>query len=352
MHPFVNIFIGMLLAWAFCKPSQSKTDELGIWRYVIGALCGIYPHLDELLNLYSLSLYQQYAYGLTWSLVLIPFVSFALSFSFAKLIGKPLELVWPVTFFTMVAVSVLGVFTENGVALLEPFWDFQFRLSLVNSFDINFVLGSSIFLLIGALIPQFRVHISRFGFLLMIIYMIVLGGFHLRAYSFAKDYAKAMRIDVVKYHVLPQPISTFNWRILIESSDDKIHDTRVNLFRKQDVRVRHDFNRSKRLDAQYKPLNTAVWRVYRRFGRQVPDQARAAWDSDVRKGYEKLTELSVYLGVKKVEGNNCFIFQDLRYSGSKEKERGRFMFCRHAPNKYTFYRALDEGRYVVLAMMY
>lgn len=352
MHPFVNIFIGMVLAWAFSKPSQSKGDTLGYWRYVIGALCGIYPHIDEILHIYSFSLYYKYAFGFTWSLVLVPFVSFALSYSFSKLINKPLELIWPITFATMAAVSVFAVFTESGVALFAPLWDFKFRLGLINSFDVNLVFGSVLVLILGFLLPQFRVHVARLGLLIGLGYIAILGTYHLRAYSFAKDYAETMNLDVVKYNVLPQPVSSFNWRIIIETSDDRLHDTLVNIFRTQEVRVLADFNRSERIDALYKPLNKAVWRVYPRFGRQYSDAVKQAWVSDVHKGFEGLTEYSVFLSLKNIEGQHCYVFQDLRYSGAKEKERGRFMFCRHAPQKYTLYRAVDEERYVVLAKMY
>lgn len=342
----------MLLAWAFAKPQDARADQLGKWRYLLGAICGLYPHADEVLSLYSFGLYHQFAYGFTWSLLLAPFASFALAFSFSKLVGRPLEAIWPVTLITMVAISLMAVLTESGVALFAPFWDMKFRLSLINSFDVNFVFGALIVLVLGLMIPQFRVHIARLGLLSAIIYVVVLGTYHLRAYSFAKDYAQTMQLDVVKYHVLPQPVSTFNWRIMIETADDKIHDTRVNIFRKKEVRVRADFNRSKRLDALYKPMHKAVWRVYRRFGRHLSEQAKEAWRSGVHDKYRALTRYSVYLRLKQLDGNNCFVFQDLRYSGAKEKARGRFMFCRHAPEKYTLYRAVDEGRYVVLAKMY
>jgi inner membrane protein len=88
---------------------------------------------------------------------------------------------------------------------------------------------------------------------------------------------------------LPQPLSPFNWKIIV-SDDDGYNEALVNLLRS---RTRMPAGREagilQRISAAYQPVSLADWESHSRFG-ETPSEmalAREAWNATAFAGFRR-----------------------------------------------------------------
>ncbi|MFT7144143.1 MAG: inner membrane protein [Alphaproteobacteria bacterium] len=351
MQFLISICFGMLCAWAL--KSHTSPSGLGYWRLVAGALAGAFPHLDVVLNLFGSNVALGYSGSIFWSLVLTPIYTNFIAFILAFVSGKDWKKFVPVTTGALLLTILLAMLTSKGIQPFAPFSHVNVALGLVFPFDLTIMGMSVLAISCGFLLPSWKRDIARLTLILVVGYVVVLGTFYIKAYSFAGNYAEAFSLEVENIHVIPQPISSFNWRLIIETKDQRYHDTMVNLFRKSEVSLNGEDSRISRIDSLYKPMDQAVWRVYRRYGHKNKAFSKSAWLSMYKSSdqFKWLSRFWVAQNVISYNGNTCARFVDLRREGSRRAQEAVFMICKENEGA-TLYRSDSRGRYALLEMIY
>ncbi|MAF31239.1 MAG: hypothetical protein CMF60_03445 [Magnetococcales bacterium] len=351
MQLLISIFFGMVCAWALKRHADSS--PLGHWRLVAGAVAGAFPHIDWFFQILGPSFYLAYKDSVTWSLLLMPIYANLIAFVLSLISQKSWKDFVPVTLGVLLMTSLLAMLTSKGIQPFAPFSHYNVSLGLIYPFDLSIMGVSILAISCGLLLPRFKRDFGRFAVVLVVAYTLVLTTFYFKARSFAKTYAEAFNLKVEGYHIIPQPISAFNWRIVIETEDQRFHDTMINLFRDEEVVLDGEDSRTNRIDSLYKPMDKAIWRVYRRYGYKNKVFAKSAWVSMYKSSdaFKRISKYWVSKDVIRHNGNSCARFIDLRREGSRKVEEYIFMICREN-NGAALYRSNGEGDYSLLEMMY
>lgn len=351
MQFLISVFFGMVCAWAV--KISPKASGLGHWRLVAGAMAGAFPYVGSVIGIFSESLWLAYGNGLFWSIALMPVYTNVIAYVLAVITGRTWRCFVPVTTGVLFFVILMALFTSKGVQLFAPFSQKFFAIGVIYPFDIT-VLGICVLVLaLGFMLPMFKREIARGGMILIAAYIVGLGLCYLRAYNFANTYAKSFDLDVEKVYAIPQPISAFNWRVVIETKDQRYHDTMVNLYRDHEIQLDGQDSRVTRINSLYKPMDKAVWRVYRRYGYKNKAFAKSAWVS-MYKSSEQFRWISRFWVAKDViqhHGTQCARFVDLRREGSRRLHDGMFMICREN-NGAALYKQNEDGSFKPLQMHY
>lgn len=347
MHVLINILLGAVIAFALKR--FTTEDRLGYWRPLAGAVAGAFPYIDYIFWFMGPTLYAQHHFAETWSVYLMPFFGAGLAWGLGRISGKPWLHFLPITLVTLFVTIVLGAMTEQGLRLYTPFSQNYVAGQVVYSFDL--VIFVALFFTVGLcfLLKKWQRDLSRVVLVLLVAYMFVLTTFHAKAEAFAHSYQRAMDLSVIRAEVMPQPLSPLNWRIIIHTTDDRLHDTLVTLGSAAEVTTDEAQNRTERVAALYKPLGEAVWRIYRRFGKSaVSNIARAAWVSHVDDHvFRWKMRYTVVRDIYTYNDQSCVRFRDLRSEGAKRDYVGTFLLCPpHEDQKdWGFYQAGRGGKY-------
>lgn len=352
MQFLVAVVFGMVCALAFQR--KNTTCELKYWRLVAGGVAAGFPHVESLVGIISSDAYLGIRYGITWSPLLAPLFALSIAYIIGKCAKVKWESIYPLTIGTMMISIVMAAFTGVGIRPLTPFSDYHVAFSILHPFDLSILAISLVTLAASYFLARWKRDLSRFGILVVIVYIGVIISFHNKADDFAQTYAGAFGLEVKDVHLLPQPISPLNWRIVVETKDQKFHDTRINLFRQAEKEVRDTSTRAARINAQYKPLSKAVWRIYRRFGTKDPMFAKRAWISIAQVSDQFVWDARFAVFKTKVMYNSepCAQFMDVTKLGARSKMRGTYMVCRSNSKGAVLYRSDAEGNFSVFETMY
>lgn len=352
MQFLVAVFLGMVLALAFQKKNDSCT--LGYWRLVAGGVAAGFPHIDSVLNLFSADIYLGLRYSLTWSLLLGPLYMLAMAFFMGKFSKQKWEHFYPFMIGCYMLSLVFAALTNVGMRPLVPFTDVHVSLDIVHPFDLSILAISITTLIATYFLNRWKRDLARIGFLAVLVYVGFVVSCHMKAVEFAEVYAEAFHLDVNEVYARPQPISPFNWRVVVETKDHKLHDTRINLFRKEEKELFDHSTRAARINAQYKPMDKAVWRIYRRFGSSDPIFAKRAWlsISQVSQQFEWDARFLAFKTKVLYESEPCAQFMDITKIGARSGMKGTYMICRGKEGDAILYRSDEEGTFSVFETMY
>lgn len=334
MHSFVAFVFGVMCAWAV--PQSKKAASLGKWRPLSGGLAAIFPHIDIIFLLFGRGeeIFIQFSRGITWNPLLVPLYSLVLAAIIGKISKKSWQVFFPIVLISMLLSVLLAIFTFEGIKPFYPVSDMVLSLSAIHSFDLT-ILGIALAVVVlDFALGNWGRDISRIAIVAIAIYIGVVITFSWRAEGMAEQYAEALGLEGEAY-ALPQPISPMNWRLIVTTSDDRIHDTLVNIGREDELEVKEDSNRASRINALYKPLNKAVWRIYRRFGK---DLDKSTFVKDVWMAQpswlQEYIKFHVFRKLTMKDNVPCVQFKDIRTIGAKNVESGIVTFCKKANGEY------------------
>ena len=327
MHVLITLLLGAVVAFALKRFNDE--DRLGYWRPLAGAVAAAFPYIDYLFWFMGPTVYAQHHLAETWSIYLLPFFATGIAWLLGRVSRKPWLHFLPITVVALFVSVLLGAMTEQGIRLYTPFSQNYVAGQVVYSFDL--VILIALFFTVGLcfLLKRWQRDLSRVVLVLLVAYVFVLTTFYAKAEAFARHYQRAMDLDVIRTEVMPQPLSPLNWRIIIHTTDDRLHDTLVTLGSTADIDSDGSQSRAERVAALYRPMDEAVWRIYRRFGKSaVSGIARAAWVSHVdNRVFRWKMRYAVVRDVYEFEGQSCVRFRDLRSDGAKRDYAGTFLLC-------------------------
>lgn len=349
----MNIIICFLVGW-LCGTALQKKGDTAYWLPAAATVAALLPQVELFYYFLGEGFRLQYFYGFSWSILLAPFAALAVALAFGAVSGRGLVAVFPAAMLGVAVSIFMGALTSNGAQIFAPVLSWRLALNIIDVFDLFIFAFTLLGVIFGVILPAWRNRIARFALVLVAIYIIIVATFAWKAHQFAQQYVDGFNLQVEKIHTLPQPISPFNWRIIIETTSGRLHDTRVNLFRTEPLKIDETAKRSWRIYAQYKPLDQAIWRIYPRYGRLKSGRAmkfiKSTWASLHDSTFGWRTRFAVFKQFVSFSNTQCVQYQDLIKAGANRSYAGQYLVCL-APKGYTLYKADSETSYKRLAVL-
>lgn len=331
MDPLTHALSGALLARATAPSAQSSEHVLPLrTRILVGFLAAAFPDLDLALRLIDTLTYLNWHQGPTHSLVMLPVWAFLLSYLFFRLSRKQYSwkaFYWPVCM--GIAIHIAGdLITSYGLMLFAPFSTQRFSLPLVFVLDPWFSLIIIAGLFFSLRFPLQRVF-SVCALVGLLCYVSFLWNLHERAMNIGVTYADSQAMKEVKVDVLPQPLSAFNWKIIIQDGQT-YHVAYINLLRDRvNQRYAPDAWLLQRMVTAYQPYTQIIWQRYYQFGSEAYNLklASQAW---TQPKFEKFREYAVFPVLDRIDHANsetCFWFFDLRFQFPELPPSFRYGMC-------------------------
>lgn len=316
MDTLTHALSGALLAHA-TAPTAPRADQLPLRsRLLVGFLAGAFPDSDVVIRLFGdVITYLNLHRGVTHSLPLLPLWAVLLALLFAALWRRRYS--WRAFYsITLLAlfIHVLGdVVTVYGTKIFAPFSDYRAQLPAIFIIDLVFT-GIIVAGLLAAWWWRSRVP--------AVLGLVVLAGYvgsqswqMTEARAVGTRYAAAQGVQAVAISALPQPLSPFHWKILVQDGQG-YHVADVHLRRQialADPGPEAGFFR--RLAALYRPLDDPRWRYQPQFGAgpERPVLAEAVWQDAALAELRRFTEYPALYAIAEQGDEVCVWFYDLRF---------------------------------------
>lgn len=312
---------------------------------MVGFIAGAAPDADILVRLWGMVPYLEHHRAETHSLLLLPAWAWLLAIGFAILGGRRHH--WKAYY----GVSALGLgihilgdlITSYGTQILAPLSNWT------PGFNTTFIIDPwfSAILLIGLLLSLVWRPRLLAGVTLAVITAAVLLQYsqYRQALSVGVAHAEALGISAERVEAYPQPLSWFNWKVII-TADEQHKLARFNLLRREaPAAPAADAGFLRRLHAAYPPVDQAEWRGYRQFGDGSEDAAaRAVWAEPDMQFYHWFADAPALYRIERVDGDTCVWFRDLRFQIPGMQTPFVYGMCRSGQDDWERYRRTDDGR--------
>jgi inner membrane protein len=332
MDTLTHALSGALLARATAPAKPPPGALTPTARMTAGFVAAAFPDSDFVLRSIDTLTYLNWHQGVTHSVLLLPFWAFLLAHLFFRLTGRRYS--WRAFFVPAllgIAIHIAGDgITAYGPMLLAPISSQRFSLPLAFVIDAYFSAIVAAGLATAIFLPRER-HASVVALIMLGCYVAFQGGLHVRAVNKGKAHAAALGFVQAEVHALPQPLSPFNWKIIV-SDDDGYNEALVNLLR---IRTRRPPGREagilQRISAAYQPVSLADWESHSRFG-ETPSEmalAREAWNATAFAGFRRFAMFPVVDRIGLTGEQACVRFLDLRFTLPCLPTSFRYEICRN-----------------------
>ena len=331
MDTLTHALSGALLARA-TAPAHPLPGELTPGaRTTAGFLAAAFPDCDFALRLIDTLTYLNWHQGVTHSLVLLPLWALLLAYLFTRFTR------WRYRWQAFFGIAVLGIaihiagdlFTAYGAMLLAPLSEQRFSLPFTFVIDPYYSAIVAAGLAAALLCPQRR-QPAVIALAVLACYVGFQGALHYRAVDIGTAYATTHGLAGAAIHALPQPLTPFNWKIIV-SHHDEYREARVNLWRSRSpTPPAADSGMLRKIAAGYQPLSEATWERHGIFG-ATPSQtaiAREAWNQEVFADFRRFAKFPALDSVEVNGQRVCVWFVDLRFTLPALPPSFRYGLCR------------------------
>lgn len=297
----------------------------------VGFAAGAFPDIDFGLRLIDTLTYLNWHQGITHSLALLPLWAWLLARLFSWLSNRRYP--WRAFFAPALlglAIHIAGdLLTAYGTMLAAPFSEQRFSVPLTFVIDPYFSAIIAAGFAAAMILPQQRkpavVALAVLG-----CYVGLQGFLHQRATQVGEGYAQSHGLSGASVHALPQPLTPFNWKIIV-SHGDVHHEALVNLWRtRSPAPPGPESGMLRRIAAGYQPVSAAAWRRHTRFG-ELPSQtalAREAWNQETFADYRRFAMFPAFERIETAGERVCVWFFDLRFTLPSLPPSFRYGACR------------------------
>jgi len=342
MDTLTHALSGMLVA----RASYRTSDKLPILvRSWVGFFIGAFPDIDFISRFFGITAYLNVHRGITHSVLLIPLWAVLLSWVLAKLSRNKYswKLFLPVCLLSLSIHIFADVITAYGTEVLSPFSDF--RLSIPTTFIIDlYFTGIILFaILISTFWREYARRIALTGVFCLMGYILLQSYWMRIAIGEAYASVPVSKMQNAKVTAIPQPLSPFNWKLIIET-DDRYYLRYINLYRDKRKIATAEDGLLKRIDALYLPTSQNDWIVLPKLG-QTPFRSLAAeiWNNDKMRTVRRFMDYPSVHRVDEFPEMRCVWFADQRFV--LQGIRAPFIFgaCQHRESgKMKFLRLVDD----------
>lgn len=297
-------------------------------RVVLGFAAAVFPDTDVMFRLLDTLTYLNLHRGVTHSLVMLPLWAALLGWLVGRWRG------WPWRECAMVSALGIGihiagdVINAYGTKVLAPLSDR--RLSWPVTFIIDpWFTGIIAAALAGAWFWRARGRrVARAGLLVLAGYVGAQGILHHQAVSLARAEAARQGWQARALHALPQPLSPFNWKLVVDEGE-RYRLANVNLVRRRPKPVPPGAGFLVRLDAGYRPPRALRWETRARYGDgDTAPRVRALWSASALAPFRRFAMFPALDGIHRTGGGECVWFVDLRFVIDGRRPPFRFGLCR------------------------
>lgn len=315
MDPLTHTVLGTLVVRAAPSRVTGSGRITPLRAALLGAISALFPDIDYLTFwLDPLSFLAEWHRGPTHSLLLAPLWAVALGWCFSWLLrdrdNSPLY----------VGICLLGVcshiagdlLTIYGTQLLAPLSTWR------PGWGITFVIDPWFSAIVSAgVLASFglkSVLAARTGLLLLLVYLGFQGVLQQRATAIGERYARSERLEQTSSHAMAQPLSPFNWLIIVPEGEG-YHLARVNLAAGEGRVTVSGWGWLGRLWNAYQSPVQVRWERYSRYGTTGREQAlaRAVWRAGRFAKFRRFARYPALYRVDRGAGESCVWFTDLRY---------------------------------------
>jgi inner membrane protein len=346
MDTLTHALSGALLARA-TEPNAPRPDQLPRrLRMWVGLWAAAFPDSDFILRFLDPLTYLALHRGITHSIILLPVWAVGLAFLFMLTVRRRYSLQ---AFAGVAALGIAGhivgdVITAFGTMIFAPFsiW----RAQIPTTFIIDPYFTS---ILVAGLIASMRWKTTRAP---AVVGLGVLAGYvafqailHGRAVAVGNAYVAAHRLEFAQASAIPQPLSPFNWMVVVEQPQ-VYHLAYINLLRNEiKPKPPADASWFRSLNASYRPVKDAQWQRVPRYGAANADVklAEAAWNSDALARYRDFALFPAVYRVKRGPDRTCVWFNDLRFALVGRTMPFRYGSCRDGVDApWKVYRLISD----------
>lgn len=337
MDTLTHALSGALLARA-TAPVRPRAGELTSGaRMTVGFIAAAFPDSDFVLRLFDTLTYVTLHRGVTHSILLLPGWALLLAWLLSFLWRQKYS--WRAIYGTAalgIGIHIAGdVITSYGTMVLAPFSRQAFAVPFTFIIDPYFTAIIAIGLVAGSFKPG-----SRYPAVLSLVVLGCYVGFqgvlHSNAIKIGETYKENRRLINAQVHAFPQPLSPFNWKIIV-SHRDEYEVALVNL------RLAQNYGPAEpasgilgmwgRIDAGYQSPSAAAWARYKQFG-DNPSRAvlaRQAWNQEVFARFRGFAKFPVLDQIEFAGNAVCVSFFDLRFTVPSLPPSLVFGVCRDNP---------------------
>ncbi|MDN5753519.1 MAG: metal-dependent hydrolase [Nitrosospira sp.] len=325
MDTLTHALSGALLARATAPARRSPGELTPRARMTVGFVAAAFPDSDILLRLFGALTYIDLHRGVTHSIILLPAWALLLAWLFSLLSRRRYS--WRAIYGTAalgISIHIAGdIFTAYGTMVLAPFSHHRFAIPFTFIIDPYFtaiiVIG-----LADVMFKRQRRYPAVIALTVLGCYVGFQGILHSRAIEVGETYVEThgLKGKNVKVHAFPQPLSPFNWKIIISHGND-YYEALVNLWRTRQPGppdskggVSGILGMWGRIASGYQPVSTANWIHHGRFGETESANAlaREAWGQEVFARYREFTMLPALHQIESAGDGVCVSFFDLRFT--------------------------------------
>jgi inner membrane protein len=317
MDTLTHALLGSLVVRAgLAGSNNSKTVTSGT-ATLIGGLAAAFPDLDYLsFWIDPLTFLADWHRGPTHSLVMTPCWALLLGIGFARLWRKPG--LW--FYFSGIAMLALcshiasDLITAYGTQVFWPLSDT--RLAFGTTFVVDGWFSALVIIgLMASLLLSRPKLTARIGLLVLIGYLGFQFSLQQQAKAIGESYAKEHKLDQMSVTALPQPLSPFNWSIII--SDGQVHHVGLaNLASSEQLPWLTDrLGWIGRLWGAYRAQRDLAWQTHNLLGSLVAQQGTVeqAWRQPAFARFRHFAHFPVLYRLDRQDRQTCVWFTDLRY---------------------------------------
>lgn len=342
MDTLTHAISGAVLGTATGSNNAGEFRRRALW----GALFAAFPDIDIVMALLT----DHFTYlnehrGYTHSIILLPL--------WAALLGwigaMPWRPDWRARWRDMallaaavLAAHILGdLITSYGTKVFKPVYDAPL------AFPITFIIDPIFtFILLAGVVAALwkkRVLYAAISGGVLLAYLCL----QLFAQQWAEDIGRkqalAIGVPDAPVVVFPQPLSPFNWKIVVVQGET-YHRAYVNLLEHEPRVADTDANSFSLLRAAYQPVDAATWKEYPRWPRDAEYRAVAyeAWSQEAFEGFREFALLPYVTSMRGDERNVCVWFTDLRFTLSGMQLPFEYAMCRRPGGEWVL--EMDRGK--------
>jgi inner membrane protein len=302
-------------------------------RLAAGFTAAAFPDADFALRLVDTLTYLNWHQGPTHSLLLLPGWAWLLAHAFARITrGRYSWRAFYSPALLGIAVHIAGdSLTAYGTMLFAPLSTQRFSLPLAFVLDpyLTLILAAGC---VAALARPQRYTPALLALAALAGYLALLALLQRHAVRIGYEYAAVLGLVQASVHALPQPLSPFNWKILVVHGED-YYEAHASLWRThQAAPPAPGAGMLGRLAAGYQPRSALDWKRHRRFGENAPEAAlaRAAWSDEAFADFRRFAAFPALDRVEVTGERTCVRFVDLRFTLPALPPSFRFGLCRGA----------------------
>ena len=335
MDTITHAISGAVIGAATALPGRNAGHGTLRQRALWGGLFAAFPDSDWVMMFFVDYFDYLIAHrGVTHSVILLPLWAAMLGFLAAKVSKLKFSEMAVLAALALVAHIIGDLITSYGTRLFSPLWDAPLAWPIVFIIDPVFTL----ILVVGLVIALRRRSVlpARVAGVVLLAYLSLAAWNHHRATELGEQWADRQDIAAAAVIAFPQPMSTFNWKLVVVEGET-YHRSYINLLADEGYRAGDDAWLVPRVWSAYRPVDNAYWQAYPKYPQDQParDIAMEAWSQPEFRGFRKFALLPYVSQMSGTARELCVWFTDLRFTLPELDHPFEYAMCRSGPDEWS-----------------